>query len=268
MQLIGQAIHHKTLGRGIVTGWNEAKITICFADGEKHFMYPDAFMNFLTLKDRSIQKQINKLLAERRALREAEFESLKKMQERKALLNNSRISTQGQAVFDIKPAEVEEVFSTWSVCTGSYLSGSSQGKVRIPERMKPHSMCLLTTRAAGQPEIERYIIGAFMVEEDFLGDYCHDGIIKAHPEHRLRLSPEHQSLFWPYVAKTSERCVWGKVALKYMSNKLGEEILFDVKELPLCDELKERADLFYQYYCKLNRIPQRYEGKFLFADNY
>ena len=100
-----------------------------------------------------------------------------------------------------------------------------------------------------------------MVEEDFLGDYCHNGIIRAHPEHRLQLPPEHQNLFWPYVAPTSERRIWGRVALKYMSNKLGEEILFDIKELPLCEELKECADLFYRYYCRLNRIPQRYEGE-------
>ncbi|WP_195278880.1 hypothetical protein [Clostridium sp. J1101437_171009_A5] len=261
MQLIGKAIQHNVLGRGIVTGWNETKITICFPEGEKHFIYPDAFTNFLTLKDKTAQKQINKLLDEHRALKEAKFQALKKMQERKALLNNFKISTQGQAVFDIKPDQAEEVFSTWSVSTGSYLSGSSQGEVRIPERMKPHSMCLLTTRPAGQPEMERHIIGAFMVEEDFLGDYCHNGIIRAHPEHRLQLPPEHQNLFWPYVAPTSERRIWGRVALKYMSNKLGEEILFDIKELPLCDELKECADLFYRYYCKLNRIPQRYEGE-------
>lgn len=38
MQLIGKAIQHNVLGRGIVTGWNETKITICFPEGEKHFI--------------------------------------------------------------------------------------------------------------------------------------------------------------------------------------------------------------------------------------
>ena len=69
MQLIGKAIQHNVLGRGIVTGWNETKITICFPEGEKHFIYPDAFTNFLTLKDKTAQKQINKLLDEHRALK-------------------------------------------------------------------------------------------------------------------------------------------------------------------------------------------------------
>ena len=47
---------------------------------------------------------------------------------------------------------------------------------------------------------------------------------------------------------------WGRVALKYMSNKIGERILFDIKGLPLDKENKNSAEHFYRYYCKLNLL--------------
>lgn len=122
-------------------------------------------------------------------------------------------------------------------------------------------MCLLTECAANQPEQERRIIGAFMVEEDFLGSYCRDRIIRAYPIYRLRLCPAHQLLFWPYVIQEPGKQRWGGTALKYMTNKAGERILFDIKELSLCEESKECAEDFYQYYCKLNRLqPNHREG--------
>lgn len=50
--------------------------------------------------------------------------------------------------------------------------------------------------------------------------------------------------------------------MKYMTNKAGERILFDIKELSLCDESQECAEDFYQYYCKLNRLqPKHGEGR-------
>ena len=50
MQLIGQSIKHVTFGKGVVTDWNGNVITVCFSAGEKKFIYPDAFSNFLILK--------------------------------------------------------------------------------------------------------------------------------------------------------------------------------------------------------------------------
>ena len=260
MNLVGQKIHHNVFGGGIVTEWNEARISARFYEGEKHFLFPDAFLNFLTLEDSTLQLEIDLLLAARKAAREEKLLGLKKEQERKALLSNFRISPQGQAVFDIKSDHLRTVFATWTVSTGHYISGASQGEVRIPERLKPNSMCLLTTCPSVRQERERHIVGAFMVEDDFLGEYCHTGIIQAHPEYRLQLPPEHCILFWPYIAQHAQRSRWGRSALKYMSNQLGEQVLFDIKTLPLCTESKAAAEEFYQYYCKRNRIPTRYEG--------
>lgn len=262
MQLIGQPIKHGTFGKGIVTDWNDATITINFSDGEKKFIYSDAFSKFLHLKNDALQREVQKLLDRREAVKKAERQAIQALHERNNLLQNLKISPQSQAVFNIKPGQYKELFSTWSVSTGRYVSGYSKGEPRVPERLKPNSMCLLTECAANQPEQERRIIGAFMVEEDFLGSHCRDGIIRAHPMYRLQLCPEHQLPFWPYVVQEPEKQRWGGTALKYMTNKAGERILFDIKELSLCDESQECAEDFYQYYCKLNRLqPKHGEGR-------
>lgn len=257
MGLIGQSIKHDTYGKGVVTDWKDTTITICFPVGEKKFIYPDAFSQFLHLKDTALQREVQELLDKRKAAKRAERQALQEMQDRKSLLRNLKISPQAQATFDIKADEKEKLFSTWSVSTGCYTNGYSKGEPRIPNRLKPNSMCLLTERSAEQPEKERRIIGAFMVEEDFLGSWCRDGIINAHPIYRLRLWPGHQLLFWPYITQEPEKQRWGRTPLKYMTNKTGEKILFDIKELARSDGAKECAEEFYQYYCKLNRLQPR-----------
>lgn len=259
MQLIGQPIKHGTFGTGIVTGCNETTITICFSAGEKKFLYPDAFCKFLHLKNAAMQKAVQEVLHNLEAAKKAERQAIQELHERTNLLQNIKISPQSQAVFNIQPHQYEKLFSTWSVSTGCYVSGYSKGEPRVPDRLKPNSMCLLTECAANQPEQERRVIGAFMVEEDFLGSHCRDGIIRAHPMYRLQLCPEHQLPFWPYVVQEPGKQRWGGTALKYMTNKAGERILFDIKEQLLCDESQECAENFYQYYCKLNHLQPNHK---------
>ena len=64
MQLLGQPITHTTFGKGIVTDWNDHIITVCFNSGEKRFIYPDAFSNFLILKNTNAQEKIQHLIDE------------------------------------------------------------------------------------------------------------------------------------------------------------------------------------------------------------
>ena len=257
MQLIGQSIKHVTCGKGVVTDWNGNVITVCFSAGEKKFIYPDAFSNFLILKNADAQKKVQHLLDVREEKRETELKELQEQQEKKHMLENLKLSPQSQAVFHIDAEAHEAVFSSWTVSTGCYLSGYSKGEPRIPERLQPNSMCLLTERPKGCSEAERRIVGAFMVEDDFIGTCCTDGTIQAHPAHRIQLPPERQPLFWPHVVKEPEKQRWGKTAFKYMSNRTGEKILFDCKGNALTADEKSRAERFYRYYCKLNRLPSR-----------
>lgn len=87
MQLIGQPIKHVTFGKGVVTGWNGNVITVCFSAGEKKFIYPDAFSNFLILKNANAQKKIQHLLDVREEERETELKELQECGETGYLRN-------------------------------------------------------------------------------------------------------------------------------------------------------------------------------------
>lgn len=254
MQLVGQAIKHKVFGTGIVVNKVDNILTICFPAGEKRFLFPDAFSKFLVLKDRNMQNKIQKMLAEKDAEKLAQQQILCEEQARKDLLRSLKITPCSQAVFNIEYEDMQNADSAWSVSTGHYLSGYSKGEPRTPDRLKPNSLCLLTHCGKDVPEQERRITGAFMVEEDFLGTLCPDGIVKAHDTFRIRLASQNRFLFWPYFKEGPPAKRWGNVAFKYFSNITARRILFDIKEALQNTNESEHMEQFYAYFCKINRL--------------
>ena len=252
MQLIGEAIRHQVFGKGIVTGWDQHLLTVCFAGQEKKFVYPDAFSKYLELRNEEKQEEILSAIAQRDQQRAAREEKLEQEHARISYLRNLKITANSQAVFDVKPEQVEEVFSAWTVGTGAYLSGFSKGEPKIPEKLRPNSLCLLTSRPAGRPETERRIVGLFMVQEDFLGRECRDGQVVAHPKYRLRLSREQQPLFWSLLDDGAQKPRWGNGVMKYLDISQMEQLLYRLRA-------KVGKDLtpLYEYYCHLNKLEIR-----------
>lgn len=253
MNIIGQPIKHKTFGPGIVTAFTGEIITVCFQDSEKKFIYPDAFKNFLVLKDQKIQQSIERLMGDR----EAAMQQKKLMEQaehgRRQKLLNFKVAANSHAVFNIPPEQTENVCRTYTVSTGKYLSGYSKGKPRIADRMKPNSVCLLTECANGQTEKERKIIGAFLVREDFFGADVHDGIIKGNPQYRLLVPAGYQMPFWKYMNQNAPPR-WGNTAFKYCSGDTINQILSKLVEIFKTTAQKKSAIDFYRYFCKINSL--------------
>ena len=257
MQLIGQAVTHAAFGAGVVTNLDDHMLTVSFHGQQKKFIYPDAFDKFLTLRSDALQNKVESVLQQEAAEKETKLHAMEDEIEHKSLLVNMRITPKSQAAFDVSSAP--SPFSAWTVSSGTYLSGYARGEVRIPDRLKPNSMCLLTRLENGQPESERRIIGAFMVPEDFLGTCCHDGIIPAHPDYRLQLPEDQQPLFWDYFPCDSARRCWGRIAMKYFTNQTAQEILHDIALHTAEPDMQQQARQFYAYFCKMNRLtPQRF----------
>lgn len=254
MKLVGQTIKHKVFGTGIVSNKDDHILTICFPIGEKQFIYPDAFSKFLVLRDGNMQNEIQNLLYEKNAEKRAQQQIIQDEQERRKLLRSLKITPNSQAVFNLNNDDINDTFSSWTISTGCYLSGDSKGKPRTPHRLKPNSLCLLTHCGEDTIEQERRIIGAFMVEEDFFGKVCRDGVIKAHETYRIRLSSDNEVLFWPYLEENPPEKPWGNVAFKYFNNVIARKILFDIKEALQDSSDSELMKEFYEYFCKINHI--------------
>ncbi len=58
MQLTGQAVQHAAFGKGVVTEQKNNIITVSFSQGEKRFVYPDAFKKFLTLNNEQAAEKV------------------------------------------------------------------------------------------------------------------------------------------------------------------------------------------------------------------
>ena len=256
MNLIGQTIRHNVFGSGVITDLSEETVTICFQNIEKRFIYPDAFRSFLVLNNQKTQQhieaEIKKRDMEAKMIREIEQTEY----ERKHKSLNFKITPKAHAVFDIPSDQIDQVIRLGQVSTGTYLSGYAKGKPRVAGRMKPNSVCLLTTCQKGQPEKSRSIIGAFMVAEDFFGEDAHDGVINGHTQHRI-LTPQYSCiLFWQYFEQEAP-LRWGSTPFKYCSGDTANIILADLTARFAETEQKETAIGFYEYFCKSNHLRSR-----------
>lgn len=62
MNLIGQVVIHRAFGEGKIIDHDDTYLTISFEQGDKKFQYPDAFRQFLGVKDNTIHSAINQEL--------------------------------------------------------------------------------------------------------------------------------------------------------------------------------------------------------------
>ncbi len=253
MNVIGKTVNHKIFGLGTVTELTDTTITISFRGAEKRFIYPDAFKTFLIFKGQRIQEYVEKLIQEKdeTARKEKRIEQEKNEQRQKLL--NFKITANSHLVLNIPSEKIESVFQTLSVSAGAYLSGASKGLPRVLDRVKPNSLCLITSCPEGQEEDERVLVGAFMVAEDFFGDEISTGIIKGHPKYHIAVPDSCHIAFWPQLNQAMPPR-WGSVAFKYCSsaaaNRMLAEIVRAVTEMNQVDAAQE----FYQYFCRINRL--------------
>ena len=254
MRLIGETIEHEQFGKGVVTACDRGIITVQFEEFKKSFVYPDAFESFLVPESSGSQAEINDILVKRKLEeKQREIENLEH-QKKLAHLRSMKIPAIGQAVFDLDRQQDNDPFESLQCSTGCYLSGYSKGQPRIPDRIHFNTMCILTRCPEHQPENSRKILGVAMVSEGFMGENCEDGLIPFHETFRLKLSKP--LAIWPYMGKEPQKA-WGHTTFKYISNKIGEEIIHDIRNQLAGTEDEKLARDFYQYYCECNHLLSR-----------
>lgn len=256
MQLIGEVVFHKKFGEGKILDKSDRILMICFPSGEKKFLFPDAFEKHLVLKNKRKQKQVDKIVgvfvSEREAYENAKLEE----QKRKERIMSLKIRPNSQAAFGFKNNTKKEVFSSWVLSTGTYLSGNLKGTPRIPEKMRLNSACLLTECPREVEEKERKIIGVCMVKDNFDGRMCSDGIIHSHEKYRVKLESSEQLFFWDYFSSDDENSKWGSIEIRYFSNRTMLKILRTLQEKITVPERRKLINEFYQYYLRVNKLEQ------------
>lgn len=269
MDLINKQVTHKVFGLGKVIEQNDSYIDIDFADGKKSFVFPDAFGSFLQLTDKDTNAVIQSMVKEKEAIKKKKENEIKiardiKIKERErrlqreALIKSLKIHPSSQGAFWVDEDDIDRVFSEWKVSTGKIKSGKNEGKPNKPARLNPNSTCLLTVREKDKPEKERYIIGIYMVNEDFVGKQCDDGFIPAHNKYRIRLSQEKRVKmpFWKYYIneKYPQNITWNSGKYRYFDNICTAQILKDLIDLNGNSEEVDLLKEFLKYFCDINKL--------------
>jgi len=253
MDIKGQAIRHKTFGSGVITASASDTITVKFSVGEKKFVYPEVFKEYLVFQNQKLQQSITALIAEKQALAERQSQMEQMERERQRKLRSFTVTPNSHAVFDVPPEQAAQVCASFTVSTGRYLSGYSKGKPRLAERLKPNSACLLTERPSGESEQARKIIGAFMVREDYFGEDSDTGMIEGHPEYRMIVPAGDTLLFWEFFSRDAA-ARWGSIPFRYCSAATMNQILAEMADMLADTDQRESALAFYRYFCITNHL--------------
>lgn len=250
MNIIGQTVEHKKFGVGIVTDQQENKIFISFEQGQKQFLFPDAFLEYLQIKDQRMKNEIA-LLNEYRKI---EKEKEKKIREQEngvlSRILTMKLPVKSQLVYHVKENEKDDLDY---LDTGYILSGQSKGNIRKPINVQPNSAILLTD-CWNQ---ERYIWGIVMAAQFFWGKECTDGKIVLHHKQKIILTKENRSPIRNYFKEDTVPLEWGKIPYKYFDTQSMNDIIYDICCKAEDSEQEEDIKELYHYFCGVNRIPER-----------
>ena len=88
----------------------------------------------------------------------------------------------------------------WKCQAGSIENGIDSGKLKTLRNVRKGSLAIMTTRDPDMAEYSRYIFGAFLIDEYFVGDQVECGYVACQSEWEIELRPAeaHQMLFWNY----------------------------------------------------------------------
>lgn len=269
MDLLNMQVKHKSFGEGKIVEQGESILEVCFESGRKKFVFPDAFGTFLIPTDQGeaalVKNMKQKIDSQRRQeelelakQQQKEYEAMQRALEHKKLLKNHKLSPASQAVFWCDEEEQEKVFAEWEVFIGSRKSGENKGKPNRLIRLHQNSACLITKRSSDTSEKERRITGVFMVNENFVGRKCEDGIIPAHSRYRIHLSEEESKkmLFWNYYVneRSPKSMTWNSGRHRYFDNVWMAQILQAIVAKRKGTADFELAQEFLNHFCEMNEI--------------
>lgn len=174
---------------------------------------------------------------------------------------------------DISKDELDDKFDCsesrmlvdWKAYAGIVQNGKNAGRPMKVKNVALNSLAVLTSRLPYAKDDERFIFGAFIVNDKFEGDDSEQGTIKADPVYRIQLTLEEakQMKFWDYYFNPSnpQRMVFGSGLFRYLTDVQAAQILRKICQVKEETNQKEQAEKLYEHYCKIkgldsNNIPE------------
>jgi len=151
-----------------------------------------------------------------------------------------------------------QMLRDWKAFAGVVHTGKRKGKPMKLNQVQNNSLCILTTRDPNSNESERYIFGAFLVDENNKGDNENAGYVMAKSRYRIELTPKEarKMLFWNYHSNNNQPtvAVWSSGLHRYVKDDEAIQILNDIAKLKQKTKEQELANDFLNYFAQISDI--------------
>lgn len=279
MNLINEIVINKAYGEGKVTGQSEKSLNVLFASGEKKFVFPDAFKGFLVAKDAvisdEIQKYLEKFESQKKRMKTDKLNEMQYKLEQQHAKTKSATSMAKKKMHacaniafkcgscDDNKAEEQAGFNEiaseqWKVFSGTIKTGVNKGNPTKLSRVRPNSLCVLTTLDAKATEKERYVFATYLVDETYESNGKEEGYVTTKSEYKIKLSPDEAKslLFWNYHTNENhpDSAVWGSGSHRYFENQQAAQLLRDIAKIKKGTADEPLAERFFRHFCRINTI--------------
>lgn len=151
-----------------------------------------------------------------------------------------------------------QMLREWKAMAGIVQKGERAGQPMKLNKVQNNSLCVLTTRLPNSNEIDRFIFGVFLVDENYEGDNFEEGYVSTKSKYKIKLSPKEaeKMLFWDYHANENQPEVarWSSGLYRYFGDGQAIQILKDLVLLKEGTEDEKLAKDFLLYFSKINNI--------------
>lgn len=151
-----------------------------------------------------------------------------------------------------------QMLREWKAMAGIVQKGERAGQPMRLNKVQNNSVCVLTTRLPNSNEIDRFIFGVFLVDENYEGDNFEEGYVSTKSKYKIKLSPKEaeKMLFWDYHVNENQPEVarWSSGLHRYFGDEQAIQILRDLALMKEGTEDEELSKEFLLYFSKINNI--------------
>ncbi len=129
------------------------------------------------------------------------------------------------------------------------IKGAQEGKVAI-----------LTTLFPGDSEIDRRVVGLFMIGE-ILAEPGEATSVIAFDDYKIHLAPDEEIYFWDYYSNTNnpDRCAWGTGLFRYVYDINAAQVIKAARDIKKNRTEKKKLEKFLKVFCRnteIDSIPE------------
>ncbi|NLK07431.1 MAG: hypothetical protein GX316_01865 [Firmicutes bacterium] len=150
------------------------------------------------------------------------------------------------------------MFEQWRAFTGVVRSGNREGQPMRLRQVQTNSLCLLTTRYPNTEEKDRYIFGAFFIDDSYEKENQEADYVTTESKYKIKFTPKEAKklLFWNYHANKSqpERPFWGSGLHRYFDDETAVQVLRDIIKVKQGTPEESLAREFFKHFVDINKI--------------